>query len=881
MTHAISPIRAHVGESAQDTPYLPGWVAPRDRLSDRLDQGVTGRVTLVTGPPGWGKTLGVTSWAARTQHPGRRLWLSASGTTDDPDLFLELLRDRVEEAGVTCPTLPGGGPHEAGRMRALALLGRALRRSGSWVLVLDDFPTGDAGVLSADLEVVLHHAQRSLSLVVISHGQPALAVQRHHVAGDLARITVADLAMDRHEVADVLTRHGVDAGELTARTVARHTSGWPCGVRLAAHALRESSTLEAALASADRASVDFLASEVLGRAPVRTRELLVRTSMVAEVDEGLARAVLGPDAEAALTPAIASEVFVELHGDRSFSCPPLLRAAARAVLAREPREVSRDATRRAAQWHVDRDETSAGLEIAMTAGDWPWVAGTLVESLAVAELLAGEVSGAVESALAMAPVRAAEPLLDAALLLRRGGQDATEAAGVVLDDPHRPHAATPASELSELLLRLALARAVGDVETGLPLAVRARELVSRLPVDRRRVPATVMAAQEGALAVTAGALDRAQATLRRGAEAPLSEGLASSATLDCLGQLALLEAYQDNLRTAERQAAAVLNSAGHDDRPGVAHAHLAAARVHVERAEPVPARQHLDRAAHAARDVVEPWFRTALLLTEVRLLAATGQPEAAHRMLAPALQAATQQDPRGWRTALLTVASAEALVAASEPRRALDLVAPGLADSAETTAVVSARALLDLGDLRGARTVLGAVVPGLASAPLGVQVEAWVLEARLTEGAERARLLVDRALRIASREQLRRPFVHESAWLLPLVDRDPTLRRAHGGFLARLSVATPGSSVRGARSSLSGAPVPGPSSSGQLLVETLTVREAQVLGLLAEMCSTEEIARELFLSVNTVKTYVRGILRKLSVNRRVDAVRRGRELGLC
>ena len=66
-----------------------------------------------------------------------------------------------------------------------------------------------------------------------------------------------------------------------------------------------------------------------------------------------------------------------------------------------------------------------------------------------------------------------------------------------------------------------------------------------------------------------------------------------------------------------------------------------------------------------------------------------------------------------------------------------------------------------------------------------------------------------------------------------------------------------------------------------LVIETLTVREAQVLGLLADMCSTDEIARELFLSVNTVKTYVRGILRKFDVNRRVDAVRRGRELGLC
>ena len=94
---------------------------------------------------------------------------------------------------------------------------------------------------------------------------------------------------------------------------------------------------------------------------------------------------------------------------------------------------------------------------------------------------------------------------------------------------------------------------------------------------------------------------------------------------------------------------------------------------------------------------------------------------------------------------------------------------------------------------------------------------------------------------------------------------------AHGGFLAGLRPPAIRQSTW--------MTVPGRST--VLVVETLTVREAQVLGLLTEMCSTAEIASELFLSVNTVKTYVRGILRKLGVNRRVDAVRRGRELGLC
>ena len=54
-----------------------------------------------------------------------------------------------------------------------------------------------------------------------------------------------------------------------------------------------------------------------------------------------------------------------------------------------------------------------------------------------------------------------------------------------------------------------------------------------------------------------------------------------------------------------------------------------------------------------------------------------------------------------------------------------------------------------------------------------------------------------------------------------------------------------------------------------------------MLELLAQMCSTDEIAAELFVSVNTVKTHLKGIFRKYAVKRRVDAVRRGRELGVC
>ena len=172
------------------------------------------------------------------------------------------------------------------------------------------------------------------------------------------------------------------------------------------------------------------------------------------------------------------------------------------------------------------------------------------------------------------------------------------------------------------------------------------------------------------------------------------------------------------------------------------------------------------------------------------------------------------------------------------------------------------------------RADLVAVSAALPSASLEMRVRADVLEAQLAQvrgETGRARSLVDRALRSAAAEGLRRPLVNDKVWLRTFVERDGLLRGEHRGFVATL----PGNGV---------APTPAVAAACGMLatpVEVLTQREVEVLERLAEMYATDEIADELFLSVNTVKTHIKGIFRKLEVNRRSAAVRRGRELGLC
>jgi LuxR family maltose regulon positive regulatory protein len=403
-----------------------------------------------------------------------------------------------------------------------------------------------------------------------------------------------------------------------------------------------------------------------------------------------------------------------------------------------------------------------------------------------------------------------------------------------------------------------------------------------VPVPRRAVhDSAVLDARLGLLQAAGGHLGEASRSFTRG----VHRSPGGAGRRDCLGQLALVEAYQGALQHAKAHADLALALPGTDDDPGVRHARLALAWIHAERDEHGEAALLLDRVPLAPDRQPEPWLDTARLLLEAKLLAAT-RPESAVRLLAEAT--GTQQRPPvdtagagsgvEWPSAALRIARADALLTLGEPHRALAVLTPVPQPAVVDASVTIAAACLDIGDVRGAEAVLASVLEALDRAPLALQLRAWLLEARIVEERgkqERARALVDRALRAASAEGLRAPVRREWPWLRLVVDRDSGLGRSHRDLLL------------GFRHSMPQAPpvLERPTAtigcSDELLGASLTERETEVLELLAQMCSTDEIAAALFVSANTVKTHLKGIFGKLCVNRRVDAVRRGRQLGLC
>jgi LuxR family maltose regulon positive regulatory protein len=342
------------------------------------------------------------------------------------------------------------------------------------------------------------------------------------------------------------------------------------------------------------------------------------------------------------------------------------------------------------------------------------------------------------------------------------------------------------------------------------------------------------------------------------------------------GYLGLVEALSGRFRRASDlavKAARMPDAAGPTAGRLAAPAHLARAWVCLEAYDLTSARRELDRAdlairewCEGARRPSESWLTALHGLVSGRADLAAGR---AGRAL-ERLRAARRLAPPEWLSRRISVAEAEALVVLGDGRAACEAIGQIGGEGAAEALVVLARALHDSGDAPTAVATLRPLLAESAAVPPNTRVEAWLLDACLAYAAgdgSRGRRSLDRALRLAEREWVLLPFAIAAGWLRPVLRRDGELRRVHRRLLDPVG--------------LGGEPLVTMAADDEAdIVGHLSARELEVLGHLAGMLTTEEIAQEMYVSINTVKTHLKSIYRKLAVTRRGDAVRRARQLSL-
>jgi LuxR family maltose regulon positive regulatory protein len=772
-----------------------------------------------------------------------------------------------------------GSPADATEVdqKLLAALAAELSDRGRQVvLVLDEYDRVTVPEIAKQLEFVLHHSGQGLRLVLVTRTEPLLPLHRYRAAGELTEIRAAELAFTREEAVALLELHGLSLPVHAAGALVDRTRGWAAGLRLSALAARESADPELYLKEfeADRSALaDFLLAEVLKGQPEEKQDLLLRVSVLERFCPELADALTGrTDAGPLLAGLHRDNAFVEYLGHSWYQLHPLFGEILRAHLRERLPGVEPELHRRAARWTHRSGSLPETLAHGAAAGDWEFTAGALVDDLAIGQLLSGPRSGDLTQLFSrMGPeahgpatdlVRAARNLsrcdLDHGLPhLRRARTQLTEDA----PDP-------AAARLSCALLETLAARLTGCPPRAESAAEAAAELRREVPaqlLDKHPEFPALLLTHLGSARLWAGHFEDARAALTTVVGTP---GAASTALArgESMGHLALLDYLNGWPGRAERKALAAVSETERvaiSQPSGSGIGRLVLAAVAVDRDELDRAQTLLDEAAlpPGAHDPVPSAGRA---LATARLLLARGRARAAVEAADPAVSAAVASP---WAASHEALVASAARLAEGRPDEAAEVL-QGVSGDQPTWVVEAAAIQLAAGHPETAVDLLDSLHTQGGTGP-AVTVRAALVRAQAAERSgdtATARRLVAQALLDARRERLRRPFLDAGAWIRPLLATAP-LDELVGGWL------TPGPTRRGERPAPGVPPVP-------LVAVELSGRECDVLERLAGMMSTEEIAADLYVSMNTVKTHLKSVYRKLAVNKRGDAVRRARDLGL-
>jgi len=890
----------------------------RPRLIERLNAGFHCKMILISAPAGFGKTTLVSEWVHDSGRPVA--WLSLDEGDNDPTRFLAYLIAALQTIGAKIgkgelSALQSSQPPPTEAILT-ALLNEIAAIPDRMVLVLDDYHLIEAQAIHDALAFLIERLPPPMHVVIATREDPHLPLARLRARGQLTEVRVADLRFTPSEAAEFLNQvMGLNLSAEEIAALESRTEGWIAGLQMAALSMQgrtDTAAFIEAFTGSHRFVMDYLAEEVLQRQAERVRSFLLQTAILDRLCGSLCDAVTGhQDGQGMLETLDRGNLFVvPLDDQRHWYRYHHLFADVLQVHAMEEPSIQLSTLhRRASEWYEQDGSPGDAIRHALAAEDFERAAGLI-------ELAWPAMDISYQSATWLGWVKAlpdelvrTRPVLSLgyAWALLDGGE--MEAAEVRLRDAERwleptvdmnerlePPSSEACPERSRRMVvvdtelfrslpasiataRAYQAQALGDIPGAVQHVRRALELT---PAEDqlRRLQATALL---GLTCWASGDLEAADRSFADFTTNALTAGNIPDAigTIYVLADIRMaLGHLQEAVHTYE-QALQLAAGQGEPMPLGTADLYRGLSELYREQGNLETAAQYLLRSKTLGEQAALPDWQYRLGRAQARMKAAQGDLDGALDLLTeaerlhirtplPDVRPVAALKTRVWvKQGRLT----EALAWVRERGLSVD---DDLSYLREFEHITLARVLIAryqreradhaIHDARGLLVrLLHAAEEGRRT---GSVIEILVLQA-LAHQAQGdiplALALLEQALTLAEPEGYVRIFVDEGPPMAALL-REAAKHTAVPSYVDRL------------RAAFGQAESPRPIT--QPLIEPLSERELDVLRLLGTELSGPEIARELVVSLNTMRTHTKNIYDKLGVNNRRAAVRLAEELDL-
>lgn len=892
-------------------PQIRTALIARERLLARMDAGLQQKLTLLCAPAGFGKTTLVSQWIAErssdTDFPAVA-WVSLDISDNDPVRFWRyaitacqaFLPERGETALAHLQSMPQPSFERASLETTLTIFLNELAQSTQQgMLVLEDYHAITEPRIHATLLFLLDHLPATLRLTLITRTDPALPLARLRAQGELNEVRTVDLRFSSQEMEQFLQR--ALTVSIPAEIIAHLTTrleGWAAGLRLVALALQRQTTQEeierflGSLAGSHRSLLEYFVTEVLDTQPENIQQFLLCTSALKRLTGSLCDAITGrQDSTEILQTLARANLFLEaLDETGEWYRYHALFAESMHYEARHRLGVEQmhDAASRASQWYEQQGQLAEAIESALQAQESERAAELIERFSESAHMQDSNEFYSLQRWFEHLPEHLfmERPVLCMSYVTTELFVGATHQLTPTYRETleRRLHALemhARGAEDQTMLGQICSIRALVLWWLDQPALAEenARQALALLPIhDQWRSNALSILAH---LDVFAGRYDSARQTFLQCLDISKSAGN-QAFTRALMGMLGGTYLEQGLLTQAahymSRQLSAARTAADLDD---ICHGQLASSFISYERNELATAQQQAQEVFAIGLQLAheEHQYHASLMLARIayargeqeaalnQLISANGQTSSLFQLYGEALT---------WQVRF-QLASGD-LAAAQRWAEARPVHNPLFPTAQyEREELLAARLEIVQGEVSDALTRLARILDkAQENNRLRSTLEAWllmVLAYHADKQHEQARAILLEALALARPEHYIRLFLDEGATMAELLRAvlAHTREKALSAYIQRLLQAF--ASEPGAARSMT-------SPDAILLNEPLSQQERRVLRHLAAGRSNPEIAHELVVSVNTVRTQIQSIYRKLNVNNRVAASELARELHL-